>query len=87
MELIYPVIIETDEEGGYSGFFPDLPGCAAAGDTIKECLADAVKALALHLAGMVEEGEAFPEPTRLRNVKADPDVRVADILLVSAAIA
>ena len=87
MQRTYPVIVETDAEGDFSAYFPDLPGCAAAGDTIEECFIDAQQALTLHLAGMVEDGDPLPEPTRLADVKAEPEVQVADILLVTAPVA
>jgi predicted RNase H-like HicB family nuclease len=82
----YPVVIETGEAGRFSGFFPDLPGCAAAGDTIETCHADAQAALALHLAGMIEDGDPLPDPTPLNDVTVDPDVTVAAILLASAPV-
>ena len=87
MQRTYPVIIETDDEGGFSAFFPDLPGCVGAGDTLEDCFVDAGQALTLHLAGMVEDGEALPQPTRLADVAAEPDIQVADILLVTAPVA
>ena len=87
MQKTYPVIIETDAEGGFSAYFPDLPGCVAAGDTIEDCFVDAQQALTLHLAGMVEDGDALPMATPLADVKAEPEVQVADILLVTAPVA
>lgn len=86
MYRIYPVIIETDSAGGYSAFFPDLPGCVAAGETVETCFADAQEALVLHLAGMIEDGEDLPEATALAEVTVDLDVTVADILLVAAPV-
>ena len=32
-ERRYPLIIEG-EEGNYSGYFPDLPGCTTGGETL-----------------------------------------------------
>lgn len=86
MRFSYPAVIEAGAEKGFGAFFPDLPGCAAAGDTIEECFIDAQQALILHLAGMIEDGEAPPKATRLADVKAEPEVHVADILLVTASM-
>jgi predicted RNase H-like HicB family nuclease len=42
------VIVEQDPQTGrYSAVFPELPGCASAGDTEAEVLANAKEALAL----------------------------------------
>jgi predicted RNase H-like HicB family nuclease len=47
---------------GYSAHVPDLPGCVAAGSRFEET-ADLIRgAIRMHLAGMVEDGEAIPEP-------------------------
>src|SRR5690606_27676707 len=40
-----------------------LPGCVSAGETIAEALAGAEEALALHVAGMGEDGEDIPQPS------------------------
>ncbi len=49
--------------GAYGVYFPDLPGCVSAGKTIGEALAGAEEALALHIAGMAEDGEDIPQPS------------------------
>eukprot|EP00998_Keelungia_sp_KM082_P004942 NODE_16301_length_397_cov_2.159259_g16278_i0.p2 GENE.NODE_16301_length_397_cov_2.159259_g16278_i0~~NODE_16301_length_397_cov_2.159259_g16278_i0.p2 ORF type:complete len:132 (-),score=14.66 NODE_16301_length_397_cov_2.159259_g16278_i0:2-397(-) len=86
MQKTFPVVIETDQEGGFSAFFPALPGCAGAGDTVEECYSDATQALTMHLAGMLEDGEPIPDATRLADVVIDDDVQVADLLLVTATV-
>ncbi|RCK36131.1 hypothetical protein TH9_05630 [Thalassospira xiamenensis] len=81
MQKTFPVVIETDADGGFSAFYPDFPGCAGAGDTVTECFIDAVEALTLHLAGMVEDGEKIPNPTEMDDLEVDDDIQVADIML------
>ena len=44
-------------------YVPDLPGCVAVGDDKDEAERLIRKAIAMHLAGMREDGEAIPEPT------------------------
>jgi predicted RNase H-like HicB family nuclease len=57
----YPVIIE--ETGtGYSAYSPDVPGCAAAGDTKEQTRQNFQEALAAHFEAMREIGESIPEP-------------------------
>jgi predicted RNase H-like HicB family nuclease len=42
------LIVEKDPETGrYSSVFPELPGCASAGDTEEEAIANAKEALEL----------------------------------------
>ena len=78
----YPAIIERGIASGYSVFFPDLPGCASAGDTIQEAATKAEEALHGHLSLMVKDDDAIPEPTALDNIPADPDVDEAARILV-----
>lgn len=59
----YLVIIERDEEGGYSAWAPDLPGVVAAADTYDECLQLMRETVAFHLEGMREDGEPIPQPS------------------------
>ena len=42
------LVVEKDTETGrYSAVYPELPGCASAGDTEKEAIANAKEALEL----------------------------------------
>ena len=82
--LYYPAIIETGDEPGFGVFFPDLPGCVSAGDTVQEAARRAEEALALNLAGMVEDGDPIPDPTPLDRIPTDPEVREVARLLVRA---
>ncbi len=57
----YLAVIEWADGSG-SAFFPDLPGCVSAGDTLDELLSNLEEALSLHLDSMVEDTEPLPEP-------------------------
>lgn len=57
----YPVVIEPTNTG-YSAFSPDVPGCAAVGDTEEETRRNFQEALAAHFEAMREIGEPIPEP-------------------------
>ena len=46
----------------YSAFSPDVPGCAAVGDTQEETRRNFQDALAAHFEAMREIGEPIPEP-------------------------
>jgi predicted RNase H-like HicB family nuclease len=57
----YPMVIERTATG-YSAYSPDVPGCAAVGDTEEETRANFRDALADHFEAMREVGEPIPEP-------------------------
>jgi predicted RNase H-like HicB family nuclease len=58
---LYPLVIEPTSTG-YSAFLPDVPGCAAVGDTAEETRRNFQDALAAHFEAMGEIGEPIPEP-------------------------
>ena len=45
---------------GYGVSFPEVPGCMTVGSTVADVIEQGRRALALHLRGMVEDGEAPP---------------------------
>ena len=61
--MAYVVIIEKAEDGSYSAYVPDLPGCVAVGDTQGEA-ADLIRAgIRLHIESLRDHGESVPAPT------------------------
>ncbi len=82
----YIALIHKDAESDYGVSFPDFPGCITAGVTLDEARAMAVEALGLHIEGLIEDGEAVPEPSSLEAVMQDPENRDGVAILVSAAI-
>lgn len=79
----YPAILER-VENGLTVSFPDFRGCVAFGEDFESVAANAEAALSLHLAGMIEDGNNIPEPSRLEDIPADPEVSEAGRLLVRA---
>ena len=67
----YAAMFEPAESGGYGISFPDLPGCVSFGEDLDDCMRMAHEALTLHLEGMAEDGDAFPDATPLRDLVAD----------------
>lgn len=43
------VVLEPQEEGGYTVFVPALPGCISQGETQEEALDNITEAITLHL--------------------------------------
>jgi len=58
----YAVVIER-AESNYSAYVPDLPGCVAAGSTIKEAENEIREAILFHIDGMKEDGLSIPAPS------------------------
>ncbi len=59
--MSYLVVIEQGETG-FGAYVPDLPGCAAVGETEEEALRLVRDAIALHIEGLKREGLPVPEP-------------------------
>ena len=83
----YIALIHKDAGSDYGVSFPDFPGCISAGATLDEARAMAAEALALHVEGMTEDGEAAPEPSSLEAVMRDPDSRDGVAILVDLPVA
>jgi predicted RNase H-like HicB family nuclease len=60
----YAIVIEKANHN-YSAYVPDLPGCVATGDTVKEVEAEIGEAIRLHVEGLLEDGLPVPEPTAI----------------------
>jgi predicted RNase H-like HicB family nuclease len=69
MEYIAYLHKERDSDYGVS--FPDFPGCITAGKTLDEASRMAAEALALHIRGMIEDGEPVPEPSKVDDIAQD----------------
>jgi predicted RNase H-like HicB family nuclease len=57
----YLVVIEPTQTG-FSAYSPDLPGCISTGRTREEVERNMREAIAFHIDGLREEGQAVPEP-------------------------
>ncbi len=57
----------------WSVLFPGLPGCQTMGESLDEAQAMAAEALEGHLLCLAEDGEPWPEPLTLDQVRAHPD--------------
>ncbi len=61
-KFIYKAVLTTEEDGGYSVEFPDLPGCFTCGDDYMETVAMAADAAKTYVASLLLHGEPIPEP-------------------------
>lgn len=67
MNAKYLVIFEKNPNGGYGAYVPDLPGCAAVGETYAEVAELIEEAIKFHIEGLLEEGLEIPEPTSIES--------------------
>ena len=78
----YIAYLHKDRNSDFGVSFPDFPGCITAGKTLDEAHRMAAEALALHIAGMVEDGDPIPAPSALDDLADDPTRKDAVAFLV-----
>jgi len=47
--MLFKVVLEPSDEGGYTVYAPSLPGCISEGETVKEALTNIREAIKLYL--------------------------------------
>jgi predicted RNase H-like HicB family nuclease len=58
----YAVVIEN-AGGNYSAYVPDLPGCIAAGPTVRAVETEIAAAIRFHIEGLQADGSPVPAPS------------------------
>ena len=66
----YTVIIEPADDGTYSVYVPDLPGCVSTGTTREEAIESIRGAIAGHVQTLKDLGEPVPPPRSQSEVVA-----------------
>jgi predicted RNase H-like HicB family nuclease len=61
----YLVVIEKAEDGTFSAYVPDLPGCVSSGDSVEELEVSIREAIRLHIESLRDHHEHIPEPKAL----------------------
>lgn len=82
----YIAYLHKDKKSDFGVSFPDFPGCITAGKTLEEARSMAGEALLLHIRGMLEDGEAVPEPSTIDDIAEDTALKNAVAFLVNANI-
>jgi predicted RNase H-like HicB family nuclease len=57
----YKVLVEPQQEGGYTVYVPTLPGCVSQGETVEEAMANIKEAIEVYLESLSERGIALPQ--------------------------
>jgi predicted RNase H-like HicB family nuclease len=88
MSQYVAIIEDAGPQKAVGVWFPDLPGCFSAGDTLDEAIANAPTAVALYAEALEETGRALPTPRSLSGLKDDPafvsDLRGNMVALIAA---
>ncbi len=82
MNRNYIGLIRKDPNSDYGVSFPDFPGVITAGTDLDDARRMAEEALALHVEGLVEDGDPLPAPSTLESVMADRENGGAVAILV-----
>lgn len=59
-----------EDNGGYSVFFPDFPGCQTCGDSLDQAMTMAMDALTGRIESDLEDGLQLPVPSDFATAKA-----------------
>ena len=80
----YPAVLERGEGDVFAIWFPDFPGCVAAGHSQEEAAARAEEALTNALHEAAESGAAPPEPTPFGAIAVPAEADVVTFLMLGA---
>ena len=83
----YIAYLHKERKSNFGVSFPDFPGCISAGKTLEEARRNALKALSLHIEGMLEDREEIPPPSSLDSLADDVAMKDAVAFLVDVDIA
>ena len=87
MRYAYPCVLAPEEGGGFFVHFPDVPGALTCGEDRGEALAMAEDALAVALAGYVQQRRDIPIPSPTKEgqeIVALPPLVAAQLALYTA---
>ena len=57
----YRVVLEPQEEGGYTIYVPALPGCVSQGESSEEAMSNVKEAIEVYLESLKERGIPLPQ--------------------------
>ena len=64
----FEVVLQPEDEGGFSVFVPGLPGCVSQGETREEALAMIKEAIEGYLESLDAHGDPIPKPVEVERV-------------------
>ncbi|NJM30292.1 MAG: ribbon-helix-helix protein, CopG family [Rhizobiales bacterium] len=78
----YIALVHKEPGTSFGASFPDLPGCISAAKTLEELRPMIEESLGLHIEGLLEDGEALPEPSALDVIVKSKDYKDAVAVMV-----
>jgi predicted RNase H-like HicB family nuclease len=78
----YIALIHKDQHSSFGASFPDLPGCISAADSLEDLRPMIEESLSLHIEGLLEDGDAVPEPSTLDAIVKSKDYADAVAVMV-----
>ena len=72
-QYIFPAIFEPNELNGYCVYFPDLENVFTESNNFKDAMTMAEDVLCLMLYEREKNGEEIPQPSKISDIKTDPD--------------
>ncbi len=69
----YVAVVEEEPGKAVGVWFPDLPGCFSAGDTVEEAMLNAREAIALWALAHTQSARPIPRPRTIAELRADPE--------------
>ena len=63
------IVLEEQEEGGYTVYVPSLPGCISQGETVEESLKNIKEAIELWLEPAENELIVYKDNVKIETIK------------------
>jgi predicted RNase H-like HicB family nuclease len=80
----YPAVLERGPKKTFAVWFPDFPGCVAAGMSQEQALEKAELELAQGMAGVLERDQPLPSPTPFERIEIPRDCDLITFCVVGA---
>ena len=82
MTFTYPAVFAKNADG-YTGYFPDLDGCTFSGDTLHDCIDDAIAAERAWIEVELEEEAELPQSTYHSDIilKENEFIRPVEVII------
>lgn len=71
--FIYPIVVETTDNGGLGMYFPDFAGTAILADNITEGIQEAKDMLAFRIIELEENEKSLPAPSNPADIALHAD--------------
>ena len=81
MTFQYPAVFQKTDDGKFTAYFPDLEMCFAEGDTIDECINDAIAECRAWIQTELEETLELPPVSGFDDIvlKANEHIRTIGV--------